>query len=342
MNKSSFLAFYRQLEVVYQKAKAASPCYAHTIDFARQGFLAHFIGDETDFFYKPALTHLLTKSTNHDFEVFVLEGLSSNVALPSPSWKWNEIPPTGEIYRDDDFILTFESWCGVLRVFNRKEKKAYLWIQSITALPQWMRSFPLRSIVDWYFEPTAIQPVHSGGIALGNNGIMLTGKGGSGKSSTCLSCLNHDELKYLGDDFMLVNCENGKEAFSLYNVAKVEFENLEKFKFLEPHRGKFKKDDEKYQIFLNEIMPNKLTNNFEIDAIFLPKITGSKKGKLIKADASDALLALAPSTISLLKGNRELTFNKVSNLVKKLPAYTLELSSDFERNPEIIYNYLNK
>ncbi|UXP32659.1 hypothetical protein N6H18_01580 [Reichenbachiella agarivorans] len=343
MNKKSFLSFYDELSAEYSVAEQTLATNRHHISFANHVFAATFIGSETNDFYLPALTHLkISLPSIHDFEVWVIEGESSKINLPNPTWDWNNVSPFGEIYRDENFILNFESWSSVLRVFNRIENKAYIWIQSIDALPKWMRSFPLRSIVDWYFESTAIQPVHSGGIALGNNGVMLTGKGGSGKSSTCLSCLNHDELKYLGDDFMLVDCENGKEAFSLYNVAKVEFENLKKFKFLTPYQEQFKVDDEKYQIFLHELIPSKLTNQFMIDAIFLPKITGSKKGNLVKSNASDALMALAPSTISLLRGNRELTFSKVSNLVKKLPIYTLELSSDFERNPEIIYNHLNQ
>ncbi|MEO9965299.1 MAG: hypothetical protein ABJF11_05905 [Reichenbachiella sp.] len=341
MNKDLILSFYRELQSVYDDGLKLSTGKSFNLSFAKHTFKAHYLDSKTDEFYSPALSHLmLPSSTNHDLDVYVMEGKTTGLNLPAPCWDWNKVHPHGEIYRDEELILTFESWCGVLRMYNRIEQKAYIWIRSISDLPQWMRSFPLRSIVDWYFEPTGIQPVHSGGIALGQNGVMLTGKGGSGKSSTCLSCLNHSELKYLGDDFMLVDCESGKDAYSLYNVAKVEFDNLSRFKFLEGYKKDFKVDDEKYQIFINQIMPDKLTNEFNIDAIFLPKITGSKSGRLVKTDSSNALMALAPSTISLLKGNRERTFSKVSSLVKKTPIYFLELSTEFERNPEIIYKYL--
>lgn len=344
MNKGSILEFYHALSSTFEnKTEKREPIVTYKLDFARHNFSANLIGKKVHDFYYPALSHLIKDATKTiDLEVSVIEGKSSGLNLPPPCWDWNKVHPHGEIFRDDDLVLSFESWSGVLRMYNRSEQKAFIWIRSIDFLPQWMRSFPLRSIVDWFFEPTSIQPVHSGGIALGNNGVMLTGKGGSGKSSTCLSCLNHRELKYLGDDFMLVDCESGTDAYSLYNVAKVEFENLKRFDFLYPHKDEFQVDDEKYQIFVNQIMPDKLTLDFKIDAIFLPKITGSKTGKLVKADSSDALMALAPSTIALLKGNRERTFAKVSKLVKQTPNYFLELSTDFERNPEIIYKFLSQ
>lgn len=343
MNIIEFNSFYRSIEKVFEQGIKNNEVFSHRVNFARNTFLAHFIGSKTNQFYLPALTHLLEIGTaNQDFEVLVMEEKSTGLSLPPPTWKWSTVHPHGEIHKDDNLVLTYEHWYGILRIFNRNEKKAYIWIQSIDKLPQWMRSFPLRHIVGWYFENSSIQPVHSGGISLNKNGIMLTGKGGSGKSSTCLSCLNHSQLNYLGDDFMLVDCEGGKEAFSLYNVAKVEFDNLRKFDFLLPYKGQFKTDDEKYQIFVNEILPSKIVNEFEIEAIFLPRISNYETGKLVKADPSDALMALAPSTMSLLRGNSEVIFNKLSSFVKKLPSFFLDLSSNFERNPEIIYKFLKQ
>ena len=41
-----------------------------------------------------------------------------------------------------------------------------------------------------------LQYVHAGAVGNKNGGILLVGKGGSGKSSTALACLKSDFTKY--------------------------------------------------------------------------------------------------------------------------------------------------
>src|SRR5690606_10227789 len=62
-----------------------------------------------------------------------------------------------------------------------------------------------------------MQLTHTGAISNGKTAVLLSGKGGSGKSTTTLACLT-EGLYYLGEDYSIL--APGPEVFSIYNSAK--------------------------------------------------------------------------------------------------------------------------
>ena len=75
-----------------------------------------------------------------------------------------------------------------------------------------------------------VQLVHSGAVGIGGQGVLLTGIGGSGQSTTCLLCLEAG-LDFAGDDYTAFELVGGSSArvHSLYSSAKVDPVTLGRF-----------------------------------------------------------------------------------------------------------------
>ena len=66
-----------------------------------------------------------------------------------------------------------------------------------------------------------------------HGGVLLAGKGGSGKSTTALTCLN-SELQYVSDDYCVVVAQPSPFAYNLYCTAKVRADNTHRVPHLMP------------------------------------------------------------------------------------------------------------
>jgi hypothetical protein len=81
---------------------------------------------------------------------------------------------------------------------------------------------------------------------------------------------------------------------------------------------------------------------FPIKAVLAPRITGKKETTFKKCSATEALTALAPSTIFQMSRGRTKSFETLTELVKKVPSYILECGNDIPQIPDAIREVLSK
>lgn len=175
---------------------------------------------------------------------------------------------------------------------------------------------------------------HAAGISVGAEGVILTAKGGSGKSTSSLACIQHG-LNYAGDDFLLVDSKDCT-AYSLYNVAKLELQQFEMFKELKPFIENLESTPkEKGQVFLPKIYPDQICNQFKIKALLIPVFSKEKDTSVFKCAKSDAIKALVPSSIWIMRGS-PLSANKMIAFINKLDCFTLSTGTDLKQIPEKI------
>jgi GT2 family glycosyltransferase len=228
----------------------------------------------------------------------------------------------------------------VFTLLDRVNNRALIWADDLTALPEWERSFPFRTLLHHWLEPTLWVLVHAGGVGQASGGMLLTGKGGSGKSTATLACLDGG-LGCAGDDFVLINTQTGI-VYCLYNVAKLEADNLSRFPHWEPLvANRASMPQQKGQLFVHQHQPQQVLNQFPLRAIGLPKFSGQSDSSYRPASPADALLALAPSTMALL-GARPETFQKLSRLVEQYPLYWLETGTDLTQIPATVRTILSE
>ncbi len=186
------------------------------------------------------------------------------------------------------------------------------------------------------------QLTHAAAIGTSKGGVLLIGKGGSGKSTTALSCINSGFF-YVSDDYCLLTTDPVPYVYSLYNSAKLDADNIQKFPNLAPAISNTDHlDSEKALFFLYEYCSEKMATGFPIRAILLPRVSGHPETKLTPASPAESLTALAPSTIFQLPGAGVAAFQIMVRLVQQIPCYTLELGTNLSRIPDVILCLLSE
>ncbi len=302
----------------------------------------------------PALSHLVTSPTaNPDLTICLWDNASTATRLPLLidsllqliRFHWTDyLGPRKEIkaYDGDRIRSNFHIGPNILSVLDKQQNLACYWIDDAQDIPYWEKGSPLQTILNWWTSDRQHQYVHAGAVGNASGGVLLAGKGGSGKSSTALACIN-SSLLYASDDYCLVTTEPQPYVYSLYNTAKLKGQaDLERFPHLAPLVNNVERMGvEKAMLFLHEHHSDKIVRGFPIKAVLVPHVTGKLDTHLRPTSAGAALRALAPSTIFQLAGSGQSAFQMMSSLVKQVPCYALELGTDMAQIPEVISRLLS-
>lgn len=94
--------------------------------------------------------------------------------------------------------------------------------------------------------------------------------------------------------------------------------------------------DEKALIYIQNHMPDRMISEIPVNMILLPRVTGLPETHLRPASPSDALRALAPSSLFQLPGTGRFEFLVLGDFVKRVPCCHLELGTNLDAIPETI------
>lgn len=289
-----------------------------------------------------ALEHLLVPHDDHDntlppdLTICLWDSKTTDAHIPSPPWSHDDYVVRAEIkgYNDERFHTAYDVWGGGLRLLDKENNLGFFWTQDARALPSYERGAPLRMILNWWLRDRGLQFMHAAAVGRADGGVLLAGKGGSGKSTSSLSCLD-SSLMFASDDYCLVNLTNEEEGLSarvlsLYSSAKLELHNIDRLlpqlrkHISNPHELA----DEKALLFLAKHFSDKLIRSFPLKAILVPTVSGNRNTSLKPASAISALKALAPSTLFQLSGAGKTEFENISTLVKTVPCFSISLGTD--------------
>ncbi|MFC1550425.1 serine kinase [Candidatus Neomarinimicrobiota bacterium] len=295
-------------------------------------------------FQIPAFSHLQTdKFDDPDLTIHFFDSASTGVQMPPPPWTGYDYLTRGEIrgFNTDQINTSFHRGSGVLSVLNKISNQAVWWIKDVQDLPSWESGSPLLFLLFWWMSINDRQFLHAGAVGNTTKGILLAGAGGSGKSTTALTCLNSD-LKYVSDDYCLINSQGRQFIHSIYSSAKIHKKDFNKL----PHITKTLENsarhpDEKPLFFLNPTFKN-IVRGFPLKYIFVPHITNQPDTSIVQTSPMHALKALAPSTIFQLSRAGKPSFDKISKIVKQIPCYQLNLGNELSQISEVISEFLVK
>jgi len=291
----------------------------------------------------PALEHL-TRSPfkSPALTICLWDSVSTGTTMPSSPWSQDDYDARGEVccYNDGVNYASFNLAAGALNMLNTEMNLALYWVRDSRHIPYYESGSPLLRILHWWMSKHGRQVIHAGAVGTAHGGVLLAGRGGSGKSNTALSCLN-SKLLYLSDDYCLLSAEPVPYAYSIYNSGKVDPASLQRHPYLvSAIHNSGSLDSEKALFYLHRHYPDNIGTGFPIRAIVLPKITRVEEPRISKTSPMTALRALAPSTIFQLPSAGPKAFNVIAEVVKKVPCYTLEIGPDLSRVPDIILDLL--
>ena len=284
-----------------------------------------FAGDALVPLLTPALDHLVCDPCPAELTISVWDTCSTGIQPPDPVRRNGDMLPRGEIrgHTDGDIRLTWHPEPSVISFIDRSTDEAVFWIEDARKTPYYESGSPFRSIFHWLFTGSAKQLVHAAAVG----GVLIAGKGGSGKSNSALSCIG--KLPYAADDYCMVESGSQPYVHSLYSTAKVDSTDLPFYPHLsEAIANTNRAADEKALLYLHRHRPQDITTGFPLRAILVPRLTGRQETTVADASPAAALQALAPSTIFQLPGAGDEAFRLLSEVCRRLPCYFLNLGTD--------------
>ena len=316
-----------------------------------------FAGERWAGILTKALDHLATKEpaepSRRQLTISILDGslparnplLRSYLQTLADRW-WEYTGPRGELLNlhGGSLLAFYHPGPDILNIVDVETDLGFLWKRDSSPLPYYEAGSPMRALLHGWMREQGVQFVHGGAVGTESGGVLLAGKGGSGKSTSVLACLDSC-LQYASDDYCMVGSPDSKhwEVYSLYNTAKLNGDSdLAKFSGLAKHVwNPHRKPDEKAAIFLNESFPQKLIPRFPLKAILVPVITGQIDTRIEPCGEGVALMAIGPSSLAQLPASGPRDLHAIAQVVRGSPCFRLNLGTDLTQIPSAIGQLLS-
>lgn len=266
----------------------------------------------------------------------------SGVAPPKLPETEPGTPRGAVLYADDgDRRVAYQAGLGQLSAFDRRTGSAWFWCRSAADLPFWEPAAPFRQILHWWFADRGVLLLHGGAVGKDDGGLLLVGRGGSGKSTCALVSLAGG-LLYAGDDYVAVTPGKEAQVHGLYCTGKLEPGHSKLLGHL-PTPG-FHGDaaaEEKSIFYLDDGFAPQLSTGFPLRALVAPVVRGDEP-RFERLAPAAALAALAPSTLLQLVPASQEAFSGMSRLLEHVPAFRLEVGGPVEELPGVIERILEE
>jgi hypothetical protein len=333
-----------ELSSAFEQATAAGGLQARHYRIAGVDVSLRFAATALSERLSPAFAHVETTVVrNSTLRVHLWDSASSGAPAPSMP----PVPagdPAGALYHFHEPPIrgVYQPGVGSLSAYDSESGQAWYWVDSAADVPYWDQACPLRQILFWSLADRNCLQVHGASIGTPAGGVLVVGKGGSGKSTVALSALG-SELLYAGDDYVAVTTDPSPAVASLYNSGKLEPDHVGT---LLPHllpllANAERLDAEKAVLFVHDHFPEQTTPGYPLVAVLVPRVVRERReSRIAPTSRAAALAALAPSTILQLHTAGSEALSTMSRLVARVPCYTLELGTDVTALPCLISEFL--
>jgi hypothetical protein len=234
-------------------------------------------------------------------------------------------------------------WCHgtyALSIFCATSNRAYYVVRSGQDLPWWVEGSPLQAILQAYLQTRRCQLTHTAAIGNQQGAVLLSGRGGRGKSTTTLSCLEYG-LEYISEDYAILQPGERPHVYSIYNTAKWTATTRILFPKYEPFIANRKEADrEKALVFYRDIFPNQIRQSAPIRAILSLSIKDQPLPTIETADETESLKNLMMSTLMQLPFCGKESIPILQEVIAAIPQYNLSLGKNLEANARLIEELL--
>ena len=319
--------------------------------------IVHFSDRALEKLLYPALAHqeLPKGRTEPGFKILAWDSFHSGLPMWSPPWTTGDYLARGEIagYNDERFRAVFQFDSGVLSLYDADRQIGLWWTQDFAQLPLYERAAPFLLLFHWWYALGRDNSflLHAAAVGTGDRGgLLLAGRGGSGKSTTALACLLDGSWLYLADDYCVIRQEaETPTVHSLYCSAKIDGEALAVFRATSPGGSLHeigRDPDGKIGFDLYQSFPKSFRQELPLRVILLPRVpkqnNAAQPNRFTPTGAGAALRALAPSTLFQLPGAGPKNFRMIAALTDRLPCFHLELRRDIVGVPQSLQQFMKR
>ena len=339
-------AFVRELHQSFKQAqKAVVGCADRYYRIGHLTIRVCLAGPAMEPLIGHAMEHLrCAEAALPDLTVCLWDSVSTGISAPSPPWTKDDYLARGEIrgFTGSRFYARFEFGSCTLNVLDLQSNLGMYWIRDARDLPYYESAAPFWVIFHWWLRGHGCQLIHAAAVGKPSGGVLLAGKGGSGKSTTALACLK-SELDYVSDDYCVLSLQAEPFVHSIYCTAKLDQEAFRRFPSLDAiiaNRNQIA--TEKLCLLLHESFPGKVISGFPVHALLIPKIIGTPSTSIRPASAAAGFTALAPSTLFQLAGAGSEASRSMAAFLRRVPCYYLDLGTELGEIPNVILKFLAK
>ncbi len=281
-----------------------------------------------------ALAHLARPSLADDsLVVWAWESETTSTGMPHTPWNADDYREYGKIrgFFDERFQSVFQWGSHSLVVLDVDRNEAVYWVETAEQIPFFEMAAPLRLVLHGWLRTKGIELVHAAAVGSarrlrpprrqGGLGQVLDGSGGGEKRSA-------NPRRRLLPRFPR---HTGRCLERLQRCEDPRGRDSNRLPFLgEMVSNPKRPDDDKAVYFLHEHMPDRLLLEADLRAIVIPRRTTTQSAVLSPAPRGAALAALAPSTILQLPAAGAETLERLTELVRNVPTYFLDVGSELD------------
>ncbi|HRF06868.1 glycosyltransferase [Accumulibacter sp.] len=295
--------------------------------------------------FRAALAHLeVTPNRPADMSFHLWDSDSTGIVMPPPPLPQDRLTDRGDIWgMNSPRIRTAFHWieCSV-NLMDLARGEAVYWVRSEETLPYWCEASPLRTLFHWWMEHRGCQLLHAAAIGDQDGAILVTGKGGVGKSTTALACLA-EGMTYLADDYLVVGLEPEPRVYSLYATAKLEPEQLARFPvFLPLLTNPEQLAEEKAVLQLWPARRAQLTHSLPLKALLTPRFADAEETQTGPVSRAALRNAAAFTTLSQLPYAGKATYQFIDRLLDRVPGLEIALGRNLAGVPAAIATLLRQ
>ena len=239
-------------------------------------------------------------------------------------------------FNDHRIFFFMDDLTGMIELFDRERSVFYILAPNMDEFEVGLSSSSMQHLKQ-ILNFLGYINVHGAVVGRDGEGIFLTNRGGSGKSSLMAYAIVQG-MQSLGDDFLAVHQQDLATFYSLYRQFKLAHTSPafhlahEKYPSLGHYDGK--------EVF--RIPPEDggtFVPSMHIKEILIPFI--GEKLEVREIDPEAALKQILPSTL-FLNGAIVGTIQTVKTLIQKIPTSTLELTPDLAQAYQLLERRLAK
>jgi hypothetical protein len=240
----------------------------------------------------------------------------------------------GRTMIDQDYAAVWHAdRLPILYILDRRLSRGIVWLARGEA-PGWELSRPACPLIHANLLEGPWTAAHGGAVGREDRMLLLAGKGGSGKTTAALACVQAG-WDYAGDDYILANTQSG-QIEPLYTSARLRMDMAPSFAGMLSfgHGITLAGGDSKHELGLGPFLRAKGSRGGRLAAILLPRRRGAQLPQFESARRADAFHALFLTTSLGAPATLEITSRKLTALVALAPAFFVDTGASPSAIPD--------
>lgn len=259
-------------------------------------------------------------SATPDARLFAFDS-TAGVARPASPWEREDFLVRDEVRGsgEDDVTVAFGLQSRLLSTFDARSHEGMWWTPEAGHLPSYEWTAPLRYQLHWLLGHLEMAFVHAAVIGRAGKGILLLGRGGTGKSTSTAACLAAG-WDFVADDYCVLDFTSGPRAQSVYRYAKLSDVSLGFVPSLAESVVWRREQDGKNVLDVAATRPGQLKRSLDLVAIVLPEVSTTGATPVAVRGAAVARDLMASTLFQMASPSRS-SLDVMQQVVHALPAY---------------------